>query len=60
MNKLVTGIKLYLVQRGEAHPKNADPERTRTDQGKADIVCLELCDDAHWQLNWMIRPDLLK
>lgn len=157
----MTGIKLYLVQHGEAHPKEVDPDRALTDQGRGDIerlgvflrqagiradrvmhsgksrarqtaerlandmaagvepetcgfinpgddpgtfaeqseswtadtlvvghlpfmaklvscltieenhrlhtafqpgtvVCLERCDGAHWQLNWMIRPDLLK
>lgn len=24
------------------------------------IVCLECVDDAHWQLNWMLRPELLR
>ena len=24
------------------------------------IVCLERGDDDHWQINWMIRPELLK
>ncbi len=23
------------------------------------VVCLEHYDDAHWQINWMIRPELL-
>lgn len=30
-------MKLYLVQHGEARPKDADPERPLTDQGKADV-----------------------
>jgi phosphohistidine phosphatase len=24
------------------------------------VVCLERFDDAHWQIEWMIRPDLLR
>ena len=24
------------------------------------IVCLEHVNDSHWQINWMIRPELLK
>jgi len=24
------------------------------------VVCLELFEDTHWQINWMIRPELLK
>lgn len=24
------------------------------------VVCLELYNDAHWQINWMIRPELLR
>jgi phosphohistidine phosphatase len=24
------------------------------------VVCLELNHDAHWQINWMIRPELLR
>jgi len=23
------------------------------------VVCLERIDDEHWQINWMIRPELL-
>lgn len=34
---MVTGIKLYLVQHGEACPKEVDPDRALTDQGRDDI-----------------------
>ena len=33
-------MKLYLVQHGEAHAKNVDPERPLTERGHGDVARL--------------------
>lgn len=42
MSKLVTGMRLYLLQHGEACSKEMDPERALTAQGRLDIDGLGL------------------
>lgn len=37
-----------------------DEDRLLTAYQPGSIVCLEHNHDAHWQINWMIRPELLK
>jgi len=36
-----------------------DENRLITAYQPGSIVCLEQNNDAHWQINWMIRPELL-
>jgi phosphohistidine phosphatase len=37
----------------------ADPDRSITAYRPGSVVCLELGSDGHWQINWMLRPELL-
>ncbi len=37
-----------------------DENRLITAYQPGSIVCLERINDAHWQINWMIRPELLR
>lgn len=37
-----------------------DETRLITAYQPGTVVCLELNNDAHWQINWMIRPELLR
>ena len=37
-----------------------DENRLITAYQPGSVVCLEHNNDAHWQINWMIRPELLR
>jgi len=37
-----------------------DENRPITAFQPGSVICLEHNDDAHWQINWMIRPELLR
>lgn len=37
-----------------------DQDRLVADYQPGSVVCLECNSDGHWQLNWMIRPELLQ
>jgi len=37
-----------------------DPGRSITAYQPGSVVCLEHDGDGHWQINWMIRPELLQ
>jgi phosphohistidine phosphatase len=37
-----------------------DENRLITAYQPGSIVCLERINDAHWHINWMIRPELLR
>jgi phosphohistidine phosphatase len=37
-----------------------DENRRITAWQPGSVVCLERSNDAHWQINWMIRPELLR
>ena len=51
-------MKLYLVQHGEAVSKAENPERPLSEQGQ--VVCLESVEPGDWQIQWMLRPELLR
>jgi len=42
-----------------SHMLVEDENRLKTAFQPGAAVCLELYDDSHWQMNWMIRPELL-
>ena len=42
-----------------SHLLVGDEERVTTAFQPGTMVCLEKVDNSHWQLNWMIRPELL-
>jgi phosphohistidine phosphatase len=42
-----------------SHLVLGDESRPITAYQPGSVVCLERIDDAHWQLNWMLRPELL-
>jgi phosphohistidine phosphatase len=37
-----------------------DEDRRITAWQPGSVVCLERSNDAHWQINWMIRPELVR
>jgi phosphohistidine phosphatase len=43
-----------------SHLVIADEDRLITAYQPGSIVCLELASNAHWQITWMIRPELLR
>jgi phosphohistidine phosphatase len=55
---LVVG-HLPFMARLVAHMLVEDETRLKTAFQPGTVVCLELYDDVHWQMNWMLRPELL-
>lgn len=54
-------MKLYLVQHGEACPKEVDPDRPLSDQGKADVQRLaEFLEQAGIQVERVIHSGKLR
>ena len=42
-----------------SHLSTGDENQLMTAYTPGSVVCLELIEDTHWQINWMIRPELL-
>lgn len=55
---LVVGHMPFMA-RLVSHLLVEDENRLSTGYLPGSAVCLELCQDTHWQMNWMIRPELL-
>ena len=54
-------MKLYLVQHGEAHKKETDPDRPLTDRGRSDVERLaNLLDDAGIRVTRVIHSGKLR
>ena len=56
-NSLVVGHLPFLAKL-VSHLVIEDENRLITAYQPGSIVCLELNSNAHWQINWMIRPEL--
>jgi len=50
---------LPFMARLVSHLVVGNTESTLTAFTPGSVVCLERIDDEHWQINWMIRPELL-
>ena len=55
---LVVG-HLPFMARLVSHMLVEDENRIKIAFQPGAIICLELYDDVHWQINWMLRPELL-
>jgi phosphohistidine phosphatase len=51
---------LPFMARLVSHLLIADEDRPVTDFQPGSVVCLEHVEDSRWQINWMIRPELLR
>jgi len=51
---------LPFMARFVSHLVAGNPESNTAAFTPGSVVCLERIDDEHWQINWMIRPELLR